>query len=120
MDTGVIAALAALGGVALTKLADAIVGWRKSGVDQEAATRVWYTTEFAKLRAEITRQDKKIESLEERVDTQRSLIRTHEDTIAAQSVTIGLLRTRIGDLESKNGQPQQIDLNVTMEGAGGC
>lgn len=119
MDTGVIAALAALGGVALTKLADAVIGWRKSGVDQEAATRVWYTTEFAKLREEITRQDAKIEALEARVDTQRATIRLHEDTIAAQSVTIGLLRGRISDLESKQGT-QQIDLNVTMASDAGA
>ncbi len=117
MESGIVAALAALGGVVLTKLADVVLGWRKAGVDQESATRVWYTTEFAKLREEITRQDAKIEALEQRVDTQRATIRLHEDTIAAQAVTIALLRERVSELEGKR-DPQQIDLTVTMgEGA---
>jgi len=117
VESGVVAALAALGGVVLTKLADAVLSLRKTGADQEAATHVWYTTEFEKLRAEIVRQDAKIEALEARVDTQRATIRLHEDTIAAQAVTIGLLRERVSELEGKR-DPQQIDLNVTMgEGA---
>jgi len=143
MDTGIVAALSALAGGVIGKLLDTALGWRKVGADaattaaattaqreeataalaasELAATRAWYTNEFAKLREEIARQDGKIEQLEGRIDTQRDLIRRHEDTIASQGrtiasqdLTIDLLRARVAELEGKT---QTIDLNVTMGGA---
>lgn len=121
MDTGIVAALAALGGAVGGKLLDVVLGWRKVGVDQEAATRAWYTTEFAKLREEITKQDAKIEALEIKVDNQRTTIRLHEDTIATQNRTIVVLQDRVKELEGRSqAAPQQIDLNVKMGNEPGC
>lgn len=96
MDTGVAAALAAAGGALVAKLLDAVVQWRKG-------SREWSTREIASLRAELTRQDTRIESLETRIDEQRALIRQHEDTIALLTRQNQALRVRIEGVETASG-----------------
>ena len=101
MDTAITMALSAVAGSVGTKLVDALLAFRKGSIDQEAATRAWYTTEFNTLRNTVKEQGEQIVHLNDRIDRQLATIRQHEETIASQDHTIASQGRRIQELEGK-------------------